>query len=58
MALLESKATAEERDDYRHFVLTLVSKVAAAHTEHGQTVSPAEAEAIQRITAVLGMTGS
>jgi hypothetical protein len=58
MALLESKATAEERDDYRHFVLTLVSKVAAAHTEHGQTVSPAEAEAIQQITAVLGMTGS
>ena len=58
MALLESKATAEERDDFRHFVLTLVSKVAAAHTEHGQTVSPAEAEAIQQITAVLGMTGS
>ncbi len=54
MALLESKATAEECDDYRRFVLTLANKVAAAHREHGQQVSPAEAEAIQQITAALG----
>jgi hypothetical protein len=58
MALLESKATAEERDDYRHFVLTLANKVASAHREHGQDVSPAEAEAIQQIIAALGTTGS
>jgi hypothetical protein len=58
MALLESKATAEERDDYRHFVLALADKVAAAHREHGQAVSPAEADAIQQITAALGTTGS
>ena len=58
MALLEAKATAEERDDYRHFVLTLANKVAAAHREHGQDVSPAEAEAIQQITAAVGATGS
>jgi hypothetical protein len=58
MTLLESKATAEERDDYRHFVLTLANKVAAAHREHGQEVSPAEAEAIEQITAALGTTGS
>jgi len=58
MALLESKATAEERDDYRHFVLTLANKVASAHREHGQEVSPAETEAIQQITAALGTTGS
>jgi hypothetical protein len=58
IALLESKATAEERDDYRHFVLTLANKVASAHREHGQDVSPAEAEAIQQITAALGTTGS
>jgi hypothetical protein len=57
-ALLESKATAGERDNYRHFVLALASKVAAAHREHGQNVSPAEAEAIQQITAALGTTGS
>ena len=58
MALLEGKATAEECDDYRHFVLTLANKVAAAHREHGQKVSPAEAEAIEQITAALGTTGS
>ena len=58
VALLERKATAEELDDYRHFVLTLANKVAAAHKEHGQSVSPAEAEAIQQITAALGTTGS
>jgi hypothetical protein len=58
MALLESKATAEERDDYRRFVLTLAGKVAAAHGEHGQQVSPEEEQAIQQITAALGTTGS
>ena len=58
MALLESKATAEERDDYRRFVLSLAGKVAAAHREHGQSVSPAEAAAIQQITAALGAAGS
>ena len=58
MVLLEGKATAEERDDYRRFVLTLAGKVAAAHREHGQSVSPPEAEAIQEITAALGAAGS
>ena len=58
VALLEGKATAEETDDYRRFVLTLANKVAAAHREHGQAVSPAEAEAIQQITAALGSTAS
>jgi hypothetical protein len=54
VALLESKATAEELDGYRRFVLALANKVAAAHREEGQAVSPAEAEAIQEITAALG----
>ena len=58
MALLESKATAEERDDYRRFVIALANKVAAAHREHGQSVSPAEATAIQQITEALGAAGS
>jgi hypothetical protein len=58
MALLESKATAEERDDYRRFVISLASKVAAAHREHGESVSPAEAAAIQQITEALGAAGS
>jgi hypothetical protein len=39
-------------------VLTLANKVAAAHREGGQAVSPAEAEAIQEITAALGSTAS
>jgi hypothetical protein len=58
MALLESKATTQERDDYRRFVLALANKVAAAHREQGQEVSPAEAAAIEQITAALGTTGS
>ena len=58
VALLQSKATTEERDDYRQFVLNLASKVAAAHREGGQDVSPAEAEAIQEIAAALGTTSS
>ena len=58
VALLQSKATAGELDDYRHFVVALASKVAAAHKEDGQAVSPAEAEAIQEITAALGTTSS
>jgi len=58
MALLESKATSEERDDYRRFVVNLADKVAAAHREHGQSVSAPETEAIQEITAALGSSGS
>ena len=58
VALLESKASPAERDDYRHFVLTLASRVAAAHKEGGQQVSPAESAAIEEITAALGADSS
>jgi len=58
VALLEGKATPEERDDYRRFVVALANKVAAAHREGGQDVSPAEATAIGEITAALGAPGS
>ena len=58
VALLQDKATAEELDDYRRFVLALANKVAAAHREGGQGVSPAEAEAIEQITAALGTASS
>jgi len=58
VAVLEGKATAEELDEYRRFVLALADRVAAAHREGGQAVSPAEAEAIQQITEALGTTGS
>ena len=53
-ALLADKATVEERDDYRRFVLTVANKVAAAHREGGKQVSPQEAQAIQDITTALG----
>jgi hypothetical protein len=58
VAVLGTKATAEELDEYRRFVLTLAGKVAAAHREHGQDVSPAEADAIQQITEALGASSS
>jgi hypothetical protein len=54
VALLGSKATPEELDGYRQFVLTLASKVAAAHREGGQNVSPPETQAIGQIAAALG----
>ena len=56
--LVEDKATAEECDEYRRFVLTVANKVAVAHREGGKQVSPAEAQAIQDITTALGMAGS
>ena len=56
--LLADKATVEERDDYRRFVLTVADKVAAAHREGGRQVSPAEEQAIQDITTALGMADS
>jgi len=56
VAVLESKATADEVEDYRRFILVLAEKVAAAHREGGESVSPAEAEAIDQIAAALGTT--
>jgi head-tail adaptor len=54
VTVLAGKATADEVDDYRRFVVALANKVAAAHREGGQDVSPAEAEAVQQITSALG----
>jgi hypothetical protein len=54
IALLETKATAEEIEDYRHFVLALAEKVATAHREHGQDISPEEAAALEQIRTALG----
>jgi hypothetical protein len=54
VSLLERKATSEDVDDYRGFVLTLADKVANAHREHGVSVSDAERAAIEEISAALG----
>jgi hypothetical protein len=53
VALLEAKATPQEVDEYRQFIVTLTHKVAAAHREHGVDVSGAEQAAIDEITTVL-----
>jgi hypothetical protein len=56
VALLEGKATPEEVDEYRRFIVTLSDKVAAAHREHGQEVSESEQAAIDDITSALNTT--
>ena len=57
--LLERKATPEEVDEYRRFVLTLANRVAAAHKEgflglSGERVSEAEEAAVAEIAEALG----
>ncbi|HYB30541.1 MAG TPA: hypothetical protein VEF89_28335 [Solirubrobacteraceae bacterium] len=54
VAVLEQKASPDEVEDYRRFVLTLARRVAAAHREDGTDVSPAEEAAIEAIAASLG----
>jgi hypothetical protein len=54
--LLGRKATPEETEDYKRFVLSLVDRVAKAHREDGETVSDAERAAIEEISASLGAT--
>jgi len=56
VALLQAKATAQELEDYRRFVVNLCEKVAAAHREHGGGESAADAEqtAIDAIKQALG----
>jgi hypothetical protein len=56
VAVLEQKATPEEVEGYKQFVLTLAEKVANAHREHGQNVSPAEQAALDEIAGALGTT--
>ena len=56
IAVLEAKATPEELDDYRRFVVTLAEKVANAHREDGVAVSDAERAAIDEISGAVGAT--
>jgi hypothetical protein len=53
VAVLQRKASPEEVDEYRRFIVTLAHRVAAAHREHGQDVSEAEQAAIDDITGAL-----
>jgi hypothetical protein len=49
--------TAQELSDYRGFVVTLATKVAEAHKEEGQRVSPAEQAALNAIRERLEPAG-
>jgi hypothetical protein len=51
--LLKSKASQEELDEYKKFILGLAQRVAEAHKEHGERVSDAEREGIEEISAAL-----
>jgi hypothetical protein len=52
--LLGTKATPDEVDDYRQFIITLAERVAKRHEEDGADVSGAEQQAIEEIRAALG----
>jgi hypothetical protein len=54
IALLERKASPQEVEDYRRFVVNLATKVAHAHREHGQEVGAAEKAALDDIATSLG----
>ena len=54
VAVLEGKATADEVEDYRRFVLAVADRVAERHEEHGEKVSPDEQAARQDVAAALG----
>jgi hypothetical protein len=51
--LLEQKATADEVDAYKKFVLELASRVASAHREHGKSISDSEQAALDEVKAAL-----
>ncbi len=53
MKLLGEKATADEADAYRTFVVALAERVAHAHREHGTDVSEAEQGAVDEIKAAI-----
>jgi hypothetical protein len=57
VTVLQGKATPEEVDEYKRFIVTLSKEVASAHREGGDDVSPAEGEAVKAIAETLGVSG-
>jgi hypothetical protein len=53
LLVLREKATAEEVEGYRSFVIEVANRVANAHKEDGVAVGPAEQAMIEEITASL-----
>lgn len=56
--VLRRKATPDEIDGYRRFVLMLAEMVASAHREGGESISPPEQAAIDEISTSLGEDGA
>jgi hypothetical protein len=56
VGVLEQKATPDEVEAYRAFVLEVATRVAKAHEEEGEPVSPAEEAAIAKVASSLGST--
>jgi hypothetical protein len=61
VALVGQKATPEEAEEYRRFIVDLAERVAEAHKEgflglSGERVSEAEREAIAKIKEAAGLT--
>jgi hypothetical protein len=54
VAALESKATPEEVEAYRGFVVSAARRVAEAHKEHDERIGPGEQAALDRISESLG----
>jgi len=52
--VLERKATPEEVEEYKGFVLHVAERVAKAHEDEGEPVSPAERAAIDNVASSLG----
>jgi hypothetical protein len=57
VATLAGKATADEVDDYRRFVVALARRVAERHKEDGVAISPREQAALDDVAAALGQAG-
>lgn len=62
VAVLETKAPADEVEEYKRFIVTLAEHVAAAHREgflglSGERVSEAEQAAVDEIRRTLGLDG-
>ena len=56
IAVLEAKATPEDAEAYRRFVLSVAERVASAHREDGMAISGPEKAAMDEVAGALGAT--
>lgn len=55
--LLEQKASTDEVDAYKQFILDLATRVASAHREDGKSISASEHAALDEVKAALEASG-